>query len=50
MSLDEKHEEALYDAIKNVAREPRPSYRERVFKNALMDIAKIMNWKIEFDI
>ncbi len=44
MSLDEKYEQALYDALENVARMPWPHERARIFKNAMAGIMRCMNW------
>lgn len=44
MSIDEKAEQALFDAIQNVAALPRPKERERIFRTAVLGIMKSMGW------
>ena len=45
MSLDEQKELALYKALIDVLREPRPAWRERVMRETVEGIMRRMRWQ-----
>lgn len=49
MSIDDKSEQALYDAIAAVMHVPRPKERERILKRAIELSASVLGYRIIFE-